>query len=273
MEKVMNTILLTFLMAFSIFACHAQITQVNDMKEVFDAFKDAGSKTLAIFDVDMVLIQPSDPAFQMANMKRFSGISKRIMKEVPADKQMLFLSLMSIGSDPVLIDERTPEFLDQIIQKGVPAIALTANLTGSLGPVQKMEQWRVDGLRRLGIDFSRTAPCQTTLVFDDLSSYRGNYSTYLNGILFVNGTAVSKGEAFLSYLEKSGFFPNKVIFIDDREDNLKSLEAAIQKLDRPIEYLGLHYLGAQNYPSKIISEEEFESRWQKLASEAKEVIP
>jgi hypothetical protein len=269
--KNMKRILLTFFMTLSIFSCHAQITQVNDMKEVFNAFSDADSKTLAIFDVDMVLIQPSDPAFQMANMKRFSTICKRIMKEIPADKQMVFLSLMTINSTPVLIDDRTPEFLDRLIQKGIPAMALTANLTGKLGSIQKMEQWRIDGLRQLGIDFSKSTPCQTVLVFDNLASYRGNYSTYLNGILFVNGTTVSKGEAFLSFLEKTGFSPNKVIFIDDREDNLKSLEAAIQKLDKSIEYHGLHYLGAQKYPSKMISEEEFESRWQKLASQAKEL--
>lgn len=82
----------------------------------------------------------------------------------------------------------------------------------------------------------------------------------LDGVLFVNGTAVSKGDAFLSFLEKSGFSPSKVIFVDDREDNLKSLEAAIQKLDRSIEYQGFHYLGAQKYQSTPISEEDFESR-------------
>lgn len=87
----MKKVLLTLLMTFSIFTCHAQITQVNDMQEVFNALSNADSNTLVIFDVDMVLIQPSDPAFQMANMKRFSAISKRIMKEVPTDKQMLFL--------------------------------------------------------------------------------------------------------------------------------------------------------------------------------------
>ena len=38
-----------------------------------------------------------------------------------------------------------------------------------------------------------------------------------------------------------------------------------------IEYHGLHYVGAQHYPSKIISEEEFESRWLQLAAEAKEM--
>lgn len=267
----MKKILFTIFNALSIFTCHAEIIQVSDVKEVFDAFKEADSKTLAIFDVDMVLVQPSDPAFQMANMKRYGAISKRIMKEIPVDKQMEFLSLMTISSEPMLIDARTPLFLQQITQRGIPAIALTANLTGQLCSVPKMEQWRVDSLKRIGFDFSRTAPYQSPLLFDNLASYRGNYSTYLDGILFVNGTSVSKGEAFLAFLEKSGFSPNKVIFIDDREGNLKSVEAAIQKLDRPIEFYGFHYLGAQVYPSKMISEEEFESSWQKLAFELKKL--
>lgn len=258
-------------MTFCIFLCHGEITQVNDMKEVFAQFNNADQKTLAIFDVDMVLVQPSDPAFQMANIKRFSTISKRIMKEIPADKQMLFLSLMTVSSAPVLIDDRTPQLLQQLIQRGIPAIALTANLTGQFGNISKMEHWRLETLNQLGIDFSQTAPCQTSLIFEDLAPYRGNYTTYLNGVLFVNGTTVSKGEAFLSFLEKADFYPNKVIFVDDREDNLKSLESAIQKLGKQIEYHGFHYTGAQNYPSKIISEEEIESSWQKLAAKVKEL--
>lgn len=265
----MKKIILTIVMALCIFTCNATITQVEDMKEVFDYFNDADSKTLAIFDIDMVLVQPGDPAFQMANMKRFSAISKRIMNEVPSDKQMIFLSLMTLSSDPVLIDDRTPQFLQQIMRRGIPAIALSSNLTGNLRNIPKMEVWRVEGLRQLGIDFSKTTPCQTPIEFDDLASYRGNYSTYLDGILFVNGTTVSKGEAFLSFLKRTHLTPNKVIFIDDREDNLKSLETAIQTLDRSIEYQGIHFVGAQKYPSKMISQEEFESKWQKLASEAK----
>lgn len=267
----MNKFYLTILMTLSIFSCYAQITQVNDMKEVSDYLNTADSKTLVIFDVDMVLVQPSDPAFQMANMKRFGAISKRIMKEVPADRQMMFLSLMTISSKPVLIDENTPQLLKSIIQKGVPAIALTANLTGSFGPIKNMEEWRIKTLKLLGIDFTKSAPYQKQLVFNNLPSYRGNYSTYLDGVLFVNGTTVSKGDAFLSFLQKTEFLPEKIVFIDDREDNLKSLEVAIQKLDRPIEYCGLHFLGAQKYPSKIISEEEFESRWQQLALQTKQL--
>lgn len=267
----MKRIYLTIWVTLCIFSCHAEILRVDDMKEVFDHFKEADSKTLVIFDVDMVLIQPADPAFQMANMKRHSAISKRIMKEVPADKLMMFLSLMTTSSDSMLIDNETPQFLQQLIHKGVPTMALTANLTGAFGTIKSMEQWRINGLGKLGIDFGRKSPYQASLVFEDLATYRGNYTTYRNGILFVNGTNVTKGEAFLSFLKKTNLSFEKIIFIDDREDNLKSLEVSLQSLEKPIEYQGLHYLGALKYPSKEISEEEFESRWQKLAAEVREL--
>lgn len=264
----MKNTILAILTTLNFFVCYAEITPVENMKEVFDVFTNADAKTLAVFDVDMVLVQPSDPAFQMPNMKHYSAIAKRIIKELPSDKQMMFFSLMTTGSDPILIDEKTPQFLDQLMQRGIPAIALTANLTGEFGSIPNMEQWRVNGLKHFGIDFSRTAPYKSPLLFNNLSSYRDNFSAYLEGVLIVNGTVVSKGEAFISFLDKSGFHPNKVIFVDDREENLKNLEEALQKFDSSIEYQGFHYTGAQKYPSKAISEEEFESSWQKLANEA-----
>lgn len=267
----MKRFLMSLFMTLGSVACHAEIHRVNDMKEVFDYLCDADSKTWAIFDVDMVLVQPSDPAFQMANMKRYGAICKRILQEVPPEKQMVFLSLMTVGSEPVLIDDRITQLLGQISHQGIPSMALTANLTGSFGEIPSMEEWRVGCLRGLGIDFAKCSPYQASLVLNDLAAYRGNYSTYHEGILFVNGKMSSKGEAFLSFLEKSGLSPpDKIIFVDDREDNLQSLEAAIQQLEKPIEYRGLHFLGAQKYPSPLISEEEFTSRWQKLAAQAEE---
>ncbi len=251
------------------FACQAVITEVQDMQEVFDQFRNADENTLALFDVDMVLVQPGEPAFQMANIKRFGAAAKRIMKEVPVEKQMIFLSLMTVTSDPVLIDERIPQFLQQLAQNKIPAMAITANLTGQLGEVPNMEKWRIEGLQKLGIDFTKTQPSLASLVFDDLAAYRGNYSTYLKGFLFVNGTVLSKGDALLSFFEKTGSVPDKIVFIDDREENLKSVEHAVQTLAHPVEFVGLHFLGAQHFPSKEISEEEFVSKWQGLAEQAK----
>lgn len=268
---MMNKYCLTILLTLCTFVCYAEIREIKDVKEIFNYLDKANAETLVIFDVDMVLIQPSDPAFQMANMKRFNSIAKRIMKEISPDKQAIFLSLMTINSNSILIDECAPLYLEQIIQKKIPVMAMTANLTGEFQGIKSMEKWRIEGLKQLGIDFSRSAPYQSRLLFDQLASYRGYYSTYLDGILFVNGTLVSKGEALLSFLEKIHFHPNQVIFIDDREENLKSVMASLQTLNPSIEYIGLHFIGAQTYPSKLISEEEFESRWQRLADEAKKI--
>lgn len=267
----MHIVVWTLFMTLCLFSGYATTIPVNEMKEVFEHLHTADAKTLVIFDVDMVLVQPSDPAFQMANMKRFGPICKRIMKELPPEKQMLFLSLTTIRSQPVLIDACSLELLQSMSQRNIPAMALTANLTGSFGPIHNMEEWRVNTLRSLGIDFRHLTPYQKPLVFDDLPTFRGNYSTYLDGMLFINGTTVSKGEALLSFLKKTRFLPDKVIFIDDREENLKSVEAAIQQMNRRVEYLGLHFLGAQNYPSEQISEEAFTASWQELALQAQQL--
>ena len=63
-------------MMMCFFSCQAQITQVKDMKDIYSYFDAADSKTLAIFDVDMVFVQPSDPAFQMANINVLAAFQR-----------------------------------------------------------------------------------------------------------------------------------------------------------------------------------------------------
>lgn len=247
----------------SVILCHAETKSVDSMDEIINHFNKIDSNTLVVFDVDMVLIQPSEPAFQMANMKRYSTIVKRIVKEVPSEKHTMFFSLMTTTSDSVLVDPTTPQIINEIMKKGASTMAFTANLTGELGTIKNMQEWRVDCLKKLGVDFSKSAPYNTSLIFDDLPSYRNYYSTYSDGILFVNGTSISKGDIFLSFLNKTKISPNKIIFIDDREENVKSMDSSLQKLGRQVEYLGICYQGAQKYKSEAVSEEEFESKWQK----------
>ncbi len=241
------------------------------MKEVFHHFDTADSTTLAIFDIDLVLVQPSNPAFQMPNVTRHLGVARAMLQELSREQKTLLYSLMTINSDAMLIDSSTPQLLQQLHKKGVPSMALTANLTGEFSTVKSMEKWRVATLKRLSVDFSVSAPAQTPITFDNLAKYRSNPSTYLDGILFTNGTAVSKGEAFLSFLDKTKLSPTKVIFIDDVKENLTSLESALQKHSTPIEYHGIHFTGANNYPSKLISEEEFTCQWEKIITQVKEL--
>lgn len=254
------------LFLISALTAHAEIRQVETMDELLHTFEQVDKDTLAIFDVDMVLVQPDNPAFQMPNMKRYGAVAKRIMKEIPQEKVMMFLSLMTTSYKTILLDTRTPQFLQGLRVRGVPTMALTSNLTGSFDGIRDMAAWRVETLRALGIDFVKGAPASEPIIFTDLAPYRGNYSLYRDGMLFVNGTAVSKGDALLSFIAKAKISPQKVLFVDDREENLKSVAQALESKNIP--FVGIHYLGAQKYPSEPITEEAFESEWQKLAAKA-----
>lgn len=239
------------------------------MKGVSEHFEKADGNTLAIFDVDMVLVQPEDPAFQMANMKQYRQVAKKIMQELPAGTKDIFLNLMSLNSESLLIDTQAPALMRSLTERKTPAMALTSQLTGKLLHVESMEKFKIDRLNKLGIDFSLNAPYGEDIVFRDLPLFRGNYSLYTRGMLFVNGSICPKGEALIAFLKVIDFSPNKIIFVDDREENLKSVEASLQQYNPAIVYKGVLFTGANDYPSTAISQAEFEARWQALAHQAK----
>lgn len=242
----------------------AEITSIRTMQEFVPYLEQADDRTLVVFDIDMVVVQPDEPAFQMANMKRHKAIAKKVSGTIPG-LQEVFINLMLVYSESVLIDEKTPGLIRGLAEKGVPTMALTANLTGSLVHVSKMEDLKIARLAGLGIDFAKGAPYAGEIIFTDLPSFRGNYCLYKSGIFFVNGSGKLKGEALVSFMKKTGFVPKKVLFIDDREDNVQILETALKAFNPEIQYQGVIFHGAGEYPSKIISEKEFEEKWQELA--------
>ncbi len=265
----MKNFMLSIILLFGAHLCQAELVEVRTMKELQSHFLDADPSTLVIFDVDMVLVQPDNPAFQMANMKRFGPSARRIMSELSKDKQMVFLALMTVSSKTILIDQEMPALFQKLALQKVPTMALTSNLTGEFAGIKNMEQWRFTTLKDLGIDFSTASPCKMAFRFTELASYRGNYTTYIDGMMFVNGRDVAKGDAFIAFLDKAKISPSKIIFVDDREENVKSLEEAAKKLG--IAYTGIHFLGAQQYPSEQISEAQFESEWNTLAAAAQKM--
>ena len=253
------------LFILALLPCYAQINQVGAMKEALEYFNGADKDTLAVFDIDNVIVIPSEPAFQMANMKKHSHICKKVLKEVPDDKKDVFMVLTVMDSEPVLLDPQIKALLDKLNEQKVPKMALTGNLTGKFRNIESMEDWKVESLSKLGIDFSQNAPHADSIVFEELPSYRDNFSMYKKGILFVNGSTCTKGDALAAFLKRTGLKPKKVVFVDDREEHVKSVESALQGFDPAIVYMGVHFTGAKDFPSKEISAGEFEVKWKTCA--------
>jgi hypothetical protein len=235
------------------------------MKELKTHLDQLEKNDCALFDVDMVLIQPKEPAFQMANMKRYRFLVKKIAEGVPLEKRDIFWNLMTIHSDSVLISPEILEAWTKLKDQKIASIALTACLTGKFAHIENMQRWKIDRLKALGIDFAQTAPYLERIVFEELPSYRGYHSIYEDGMLFVNGTSCSKGRALIAFLNKTRFSPKKIVFIDDRREHVKSVEESLKRFDPKINYVGIHFIGAREYDSFPISEAAFKAKWEEIA--------
>jgi Protein of unknown function (DUF2608) len=261
----MGRFLLIFLLCSS---CWAQIVQVHSLEEIKEHYQTADSSTYGIFDIDMVLIQPDTPAFKMANIERFLPIAKRVIASVPPEKRDILYTLTSLHYETVLVDENTPRFFEELQRRGIPSFALTASMTGSLLHEPCLATWKCNHLRSQGIFFEKLTPFQSPITFKELPSYRDFYPQFLEGVLITNGGLCSKGKVLVSFLKKTGLSPSAVIFTDDKEGNLVSVEQALLEYDPSIEFLGLHYLGGLYSPTEPITAEEFTKCWEAVAAQA-----
>lgn len=257
-------------MMLSFFSLHGSIDKVQNMQELEQYFKSADSSTLAVFDIDYTLIQPKEPAFQAANMERFQTVLNKILQQLSPQKRDVLINLINIRTQPALIDRSTPQFFQQLNQRRIPFMGLTKDLTGPLGEINNMEDWKVQVLEGLGIDFSSGGVIKDKIIFTSMPSFRDSYPVYTDGILFANGSG-SKGKMLVKFLTTFCLAPRKVIFVDYEEKNLIDVERALSQLDNTIEYQGLLFEGAQQVAGQQISEKQFKEKWDQMATQAQKL--
>ena len=101
----------------------------------------------------------------------------------------------------------------------------------------------------------------------------GRAPAYYKGILCSNGEGnqINKGDVLVAFLHKVKYLPQTIIFIDDKIENLENMEQVLAKFDKQINFIGIQYKGAEAYPSRAITQEVFESNWNELVVQTKEI--
>ncbi len=245
-----------FLLATVSLFLQAAIMPINSIEEAHPHFSEINHATLVFFDLDCTLVQNGEPAFQMANLKKHKPIVKKLLASLSEEQEHLFWNTSTLGSPTILIDPTSLELFSQLHKAGISTIGLTAQKIGPLFEVPNMEQWRIDRLQALGFDFTVTAPVVTNFSFPG--------ANYQGGILFSDEQG--KGEVLVAFLRAADLHPAKIIFMDDREENVNDVEAALQQFDPEIAFVGLHYRGALHYPSADITAAEFAEKWTAVAN-------
>ena len=216
------------------------------------ATEDVTSDTLCVFDIDMVLIQPLDPAFQIPNMQKYES-SRYTENLMPSENGRLINQVSRLPS--TLVESDAPCIIRRLTYKDALLLGLANTVAKEPNESEKIER-----LRKLGISFRPII--EKELVLTDLPRMHGSFPAYREGILFTN--EISKAKVLVDFLQKSQLCVKRVVYIDDVKRNIQDMEKALKDFDPAIEFTGYLYTGAAEYLSEEISKEQFDRSWQKL---------
>jgi len=209
--------------------------------------KDIDQQSLVLFDVDDTLIVPKDLILRLCAWDDLNDYIMEALEnpEVVAPekyKGVYFLGQILSRMEFELVEPNIVSIIHSLQSRNIKAIALTKMRIGSYGVISSMEDWRIEHLKRLHIDFSLAFPQVSEIKINDLGF--GPRALFKQGLLCAN--KLDKGPALTAFLNNIGWMPAKVIFIDNRFDYLRSVEESLQGTG--IEFLGFYYTAVENRP-------------------------
>jgi hypothetical protein len=241
--------------AFTLLTSEAKIIATNEIIDIEVEFAQADNETLVIFDYDDVLLEPVDAALLGENEKVSDKIAIDLMKSkdvkgksISKDQMITALSILTRDMKTRLVHGKWPLLLSVLQSRGIKTVLLTSCGAGRQGVVEAVENVRAQHLRNVGIDFRKSWIGVKRFEFPNIprkSSPFCNFHcpSFVDGMLFASGA--DKGgvlKAFLSKIPQYKF--KKIIFIDDKLKNLKSVEKVCNEI-------GVQFIGIEFTYSKI----------------------
>lgn len=232
---------------------NADTLEASTMKEVFDAAGEIDPQTLIVFDVDETLTTSENPIFQRPNILKNRHLYKDALKILSGEQKTLFQSLSLTTADSSLIEPSIPGLISRAQKQGAKAIALTAALPKTLNGID-LVAWRQGELKRLGIDFSASFSKLQPFTLSQLNPMYHSYPTYSEGVIYANGSKNSKGEVLGAFLDTVDFVPSKIVFVDDKVENVIAVSEEMQKKQIPV--IAIKYTGAKRVKAGGIAGED-----------------
>lgn len=241
---------LLFIFLALCFPLHAEIITAPNLTVFEEALVDIQNDTLVIFDIDDVIITCKDPVLQQANKARFDKVCGQLSESISIEEYAHLFSIVLLTREVEIIDQKIYDLLDLLNQKNIQTIALTHTATGRMGEIEQMEDWRISELNGLGISFNHSSPFKENILLKNLQSAQNHPLTIKKGVIFA--AELEKGKVLEEALKCLTFKPQRIIFIDDRKENLESVEAFCKK--NSIGFQGFHYTAIQSRPIKYVDE-------------------
>lgn len=204
---------------------HAALSsKILELDSFEDILKHVSHNTLVLCDIDNTLIEAQQHLGSVQWGDRYaetliaSGTSLAEAELIINDLWFDMLPTIPMR----LVDPQGPQVLTQMKAFGAVVIGLTARRPKEAALTHPQ-------LERFGIQFSQPLPAHIPL---------HPQLHYENGIIF-SGEFDKKSEALLKILHHFERPPQRILFIDDKLDNVIDLETAVTNLK--IEYIGIRF--------------------------------
>ena len=254
MKKCRNLRLFCIFLSLFFFSLNAEIIEIQKIEEILPFVDD---KTLVVLDIDDTLMVPAQmlggDCWFRYTLKRYleSGFE---FEEALSEILPIYVEIQN-KLEVLPVEANTASVVHRLQEKADRVIGLTTRSNILL--YRTIEQ-----LNSLGIHLNKTA------LFDLKSGLATDYSLYyIDGILSTE--ARHKGEALSNLCARYGYFPEKIIFVNDKLKFVLDVEETF--INRDVIYYGFRYAGSdeisdswspelsnvqKKYFNKILSDED-----------------
>lgn len=118
----------------------SQRVAVSSWQELSTYFEDVHSLEWVVFDIDLVLIQPACPEFQMVHCGHYPDLISDTLDGLSTTQCSLFWALLSLSLEHELVDPIIPSILSRFKEKGISYFAITNSLTGPFATFSSAEE-------------------------------------------------------------------------------------------------------------------------------------
>jgi hypothetical protein len=202
---------------------HADIIEVNSFSTLYQTIvAEAHPESVVLFDVDGVLIEPTD-AFNFRSQVR-KALNKKLRKNKSKKEIQKIFSDFFKKRQVKLVHLKMPLLISFLKKNRIPVSVLSAWWTNRFGTIEKMEAERFRGLNQVGLSFSELSPFKKDIAFASHKKINGGTPMIISGIIL---TALqSKGKILDLVLKNTKCTFKKIIFIDDQIEELQRVEKA-----------------------------------------------
>lgn len=223
MKKLLTSLLINLVL----FTCSIEsvVIKTDDIQVIK---KEVSKETLLLFNIAEVLM---DTEISLGTQAWRKYLRKRLDTKTHDE-----LSLYVFKNVPPKVpDSSTPSLIQEMQEHGVSVFACTSRGRHEWYHTQvpDIDILTEKLLKAMHIDFSKTQLPQ------ELYNIEQHFADYFHaGIIYTTNT-LDKGDLLTQIFEKMKYKPQKIVFVDDKEESLRDVEEDMTRLG--IEFVGFSY--------------------------------